>query len=163
MPFPTSGLVLYGPPASGKSSVASALGKQSGWCRYRLLKSGPSNESYRALSSQHQPIWQADKYGRTYAIDESGFADIPGGQSVVIELGEATAVEAVRRLPIEWTVAHLWCPRSTAVDRMQARGDEDISDRLTAWDNTAPVRADLVIDTSQIALAQVLDLLSLPK
>jgi guanylate kinase len=65
----------------------------------------------------------------------------------------------------EWLVVTLWCPRSTAAERLVARGSTDIGARLTAWDETVPLPrtvpgTDLKIDTDAVtpdAAARLID------
>jgi len=82
----------------------------------------------------------------------------------VLHVGQAEAVSAVRHAfrAANWTVVDLWCPREIARERLAARGDAAVLDRLAVWDATSRRSglADLMIDTSECdpaAAARLID------
>lgn len=155
------GIILYGPPASGKDTVTAALRLLDS--RYRLfqrLKVGPGRtEGYRmttdsdlaALRATGQLLWENRRYGAVYAVDRPGVIDELARHIPVVHLGQVEAVDAIRSFEssTRWIVVALWCPRVVAEERARARSTGDLEDRMRAWDQTQPLDdADLYIDTA---------------
>jgi guanylate kinase len=142
------GLILYGPPASGKDTVTAALDGLAG--RYRLipkLKVGSGNtRGYRMvtyaqltrLRRQGRVVQENMRYGNIYAVDRSMVNDARiDGDAPVLHTGRLDDLRTIERsLPGPWTVVVLWCGRRTAERRSIARGDTDTVDRLKVWDET---------------------------
>lgn len=155
-------LVLYGPPASGKSTITEALKSRNP--RFRLfprLKCGGGRRSeYRMVSYEDlarlredgQIIWENERYGAVYGTDrghvESMLAE---GLIPVIHAGQAEVVDALAKAfpNVELTSVSLTCPRSVAVARIEGRAMGDTAERIAAYNATPPLPgANLVIDTS---------------
>lgn len=157
------GVILYGPPASGKDAVTAALtaldptyqhfyrlkagtGRTSG---YRLT----SAESIETLRARGDVLWENSQYGALYVVDRPAlcanlFYCVP-----VVHVGQLDAVTAISSAvpDAHWAVVHLWCPRPIAEQRLAARGDGvDVSERLRVWDATPPLTGASVlrIDTA---------------
>ena len=155
-------LLLYGPPASGKSTVTAAL--ESLNHRFRLfprLKLGEGRRSeYRAatredlerLRAEGDVIWENERYGAVYATDRGHIASmLADGLIPVLHAGQTEAVDAIAKAfpDVGLTRVSLTCPRPVAAARIARRATGDTSERLTAYDNTPPLpSADLVIDTA---------------
>lgn len=162
------GLILYGPPAAGKDTITTELGKiDSKYQLYPRLKVGPGRTSgYRmgtedqvaALREAGEVVWENRRYDAIYVVDrESLFAMLAAGRVPVIHLGQVPAVTAVNlAVPgAQWLVAYLWCPRAIAASRIAERGTGDTAERLRAWDVTAPLHeADLVLNTAELSPQQ---------
>lgn len=158
------GLILYGPPAAGKDTVTAALHSLDfRYELYKRLKVGPGRtDGYRsasaadieALRSRGDLVWENSRYGARYAIDRSYLLDLLLYERIpVVHVGQPPAVLAIQEAisDAHWVVAHLWCPRRIAVQRLNARGTGDLVERLEAWDHTSPIEhADRVIDTSSV-------------
>lgn len=155
----TSGIMLYGPPASGKDTITDALGNA-----YRLVprrKAGPGRTAgYRMTTAadldalRAQPgevLWQITRYHATYVLTRSDVAEVAAAAVPVVHVGQVNAISALitTTAPIHWTLVELWCPRQVAVTRIATRGTGDDADRMAAYDATPRLRApDLIIDTS---------------
>lgn len=141
------GLILYGPPASGKDTITDALSRA--WPTYvpfQRLKVGKgkttgyrmsTREDLDALSAAGEVLYVNRRYGNTYAVDRPALhAYGQAGQIPVLHLGQIEGIEAVTTFPAAWTRVLLWCPRQTTRERAMARGDQDVEERLGAWDET---------------------------
>jgi guanylate kinase len=157
------GVVLYGPPASGKDTITRALhelnsryvlfprikcgtGKTTG---YRLVTAYQLND----LRERGELIWENERYGAVYAVDRPGLIERMSDHIPVLHLGQVQAVGAIRAATpgARWLVVSSSTSREIAGERIAARGDTDATDRLTAWDATEPLRnADLRIDTGSL-------------
>ncbi|MGH3755998.1 MAG: kinase, partial [Pseudonocardiaceae bacterium] len=157
-------VILYGPPAAGKDTVANALTWLDGSYRlYQRLKVGAGRTAgYRmttlshvdALRSAGSVIWETRRYGALYVIDRASLADMLESCIPVVHVGQAGAVKAVTAaLPpaTQWVTVSLWCPRDIALRRIADRGTGDTAARLRAWDQTAPLpEADISINTDHM-------------
>ncbi|GGN73956.1 hypothetical protein GCM10010112_43630 [Actinoplanes lobatus] len=166
------GVILYGPPASGKDSITAALHEINPvYCLFPRVKVGPGRTSgYRMatgqeaeqLRKQGEVVWENARYSSSYIIDRSFLLDHIGRSITVVHLGQTQAVsEVTKAIPeASWTVAYLWCPRDIAAIRIRARNTNDDEERLRAWDATEPLQdADLFIDTSKISIEQAAKLI----
>ncbi|UGT63413.1 kinase [Nocardia asteroides] len=156
------GVLLYGPPASGKDTVTAYLSRTDRrYQLYRRLKVGSGRtESYRMttapaldhLAATDQIIWENRRYGSRYAIERSSIElMIRQGQIPVIHAGQPEIILAIQNaFPVTtWITVELTCPRDIALKRIVARDTGDTYARLAAWDATPRLhRADLVLDTS---------------
>jgi guanylate kinase len=158
------GVVLYGPPASGKDTVTNALTTIDP--RYRLferLKVGPgrtsgyrvtSNDELEALAVAGEIVWENRRYGSRYAIDRTTLRTmIADGQIPVVHAGQPEVVTAVRQaIPGRWCVVQLWTSREVAATRIAERQTGDSAARLEAWDATPHLTdADLDLDTASLS------------
>lgn len=153
------GVILYGPPASGKTSITDALtALDPTFQLYKRLKvGGGRSEGYRlttssALDRMRQAgniLYENDRYGATYAIDRDALVASMQSASIVVHLGQPAGVEALTiGLPGQFAVIALHCPRHEARLRLLARGDLDQTERLAAWDQTPPLPSAMAsIDT----------------
>ncbi|WP_053912941.1 guanylate kinase [Streptomyces sp. SCSIO 75703] len=160
------GILLYGPPASGKDTLTTALAELDG--RYalfsRLKIGGGRTRGYRMGTPEHLAELEAhgnvvhrnDRYGNTYVVDRPGLGRaMDGGRVPVVLLGQIAGVQRVAsRFPAGWRRVLLWCSRETTAQRSSRRGDTDTEARLAAWDATRTdlagwptVRWDLSVDT----------------
>jgi guanylate kinase len=144
------GVILYGPPASGKDTVTEALHELDG--RYVLfprLKVGAGKTAgYRmtntaaveALRVSGEVIWENRRYDAIYVIDRPTLLARLRDHIPVLHLGQPDAIVAVVTATPDasWLVAALWCPRPVAEQRLRTRGTGDLDDRLRAWDETPP-------------------------
>jgi guanylate kinase len=163
------GVILYGPPASGKDSITAELSRQDD--RFALLtklKVGNGRSAgYRhvspddldALSNAGRLIVETRRYGNRYAVDRNDIdALTEAGRFPVVHMGNVADLLRLRSaVPLSWTCVLLWIPREVCAQRSENRGDADTPRRVQAWDETcADVQAaqetspfDLVIHTDQ--------------
>ncbi len=157
------GVILYGPPASGKDTITRALHSQD--ARYvlfpRIKCGGGKTSGYRMVSSDKlaelrecgDVIWENERYGSTYAVDRPGLTDYLARTTPVLHLGQ---VEAIKKVTLaipgaRWLVVYLTISREVAGVRIAARRDGDQDARMEAWDATMPlINADLSIDTGLV-------------
>jgi guanylate kinase len=155
------GIILYGPPASGKDTITTALHEVDPRCApFPRLKVGPGKtHTYRMttrteLNRLHvcgAIAWQNQRYGAIYAVDTPELTTRLTQGIVILHLGQAPAIDAVRRATphTRWTVVELWCDRDTATQRLTRRDPTDVTERLRHWDATEHLtRPDLTIDTA---------------
>jgi len=163
-------VILYGPPAAGKDTVTKVLADlDARYVLFQRLKVGPGRRDGYAMTTDAaldqlrdngQVIWENRRYGSRYVVDRPRLrAELAAGHVPVLHLGQPEGVGAVANEvwgSTRWTIAHLWCPKPVAEARLIARGSLDVSSRLTAWDETPPLKvADLSIDTSQMDASAV--------
>lgn len=154
------GLLLYGPPASGKSTITRILTAQDGrFHLFKRLKVGgrPRGDEYRMteakdladLRTKGLVIWENQRYGAIYATDRPELSRMTQASQVpVVHVGQVEAVEALRQEPISWVTIALTCPREVAIQRIIARATGDTDERVAAWDKTPPLTtSDLTVDT----------------
>ncbi|MEU9891664.1 guanylate kinase [Sphaerisporangium sp. NPDC051011] len=146
MTTPAHGVVLYGPPTSGKSTTTSALHRLDP--RFRLLrklKVGTGRaEEYHLVTAAHldelrqagRTVAETHRYGNTYAIDRAEVEAMTGaGLIPVTHIGNIPDLRRlVGRAP--WLRVLLWVSREVCEQRSGHRGDIDTAQRLTAWDET---------------------------
>jgi guanylate kinase len=159
------GVILYGPPASGKDTVTGELARIDG--RYRLfcrLKCGPGRTTgYRMISPEEMSIlrarpgevlWETRRYGAAYLVDRSELErQLRNDEIPVVHLGQIGGVSAVADAfpSARMIVAALTCPRDVAAARITARHTGDTAARLDAYDATELLLgADITIDTSEV-------------
>jgi guanylate kinase len=164
-----NGVILYGPPASGKDTVSRELIKlDSRYELYRKLKSGSGNMSgYRRaehtdldrLRRNDLILYANERYGNTYAVDLPELEAIGKRNRVpIIHMGQVEGVVSLRKHSTHWTTALLWCDRATARQRSLERGNSDVSARVAAWDeslielkNWQDETFDTLIDTDKVS------------
>lgn len=169
----SQGILLYGPPASGKDTITAALRELNRiYGAFERLKIGSGRtRGYRMgtadrlaeLEAHGDVIYRNDRYGNIYLVDRPGLVQaMRDGHIPILHLGQITGLEAVMdRLPATWISVLLWCSRETTAIRSQGRGDSDTEARLAAWDATAQdIKAgfdfawDLRLDTDAMSPAE---------
>ncbi|MEV3875049.1 guanylate kinase [Streptomyces sp. NPDC049906] len=164
------GILLYGPPASGKDTITTVLtGMDRRYIPFTRLKVGTgrtrgyrmaSPERLRELEERGEVVYRNDRYGNTYAVDRPGLRDAAaGGRVPVVHLGQIGGVRAVAEgCAARWWRVLLWCPREITAQRSLGRGDGDTAARLAAWDATERDVADnpgtawdLVVHTDRVS------------
>ncbi|MCX4799926.1 guanylate kinase [Streptomyces sp. NBC_01242] len=144
---PKQGVILYGPPASGKDTVTTALTElHSKYAQFARLKVGTGKsvgyrmgtaEQLHELEAAGDVVYANARYGNTYAIDRPGVDAAFAAGVPVAHLGQVDGIRAlVDGYPADWTVVLLWCPRKATAERSAGRGDSDTTARLAAWDTT---------------------------
>ncbi|WP_030554225.1 phosphotransferase-like protein [Streptomyces exfoliatus] len=144
---PKQGVILYGPPASGKDTVTTALAElHSKYAQFARLKVGTGKsasyrmgtaEQLRELEAAGDVVYTNSRYGSTYVIDAPGLDAAFAAGVPVVHLGQVEGVRAlVDGYPASWSVVLLWCPREVTEQRSAGRGDSDTAARLAAWDAT---------------------------
>jgi len=157
------GIILYGPPASGKDTITHALSTADPQCRlFRRLKAGAGKSStYRMVSIEHLEelkrqgdiAWTNSRYGATYAIDIRELRAALRDRIPILHLGQIEAIPTVKSAISEasWLVVELWCRRDLAAERLAQRDPSDAEERLRVWDQTAHLPGpDLDIDTGRV-------------
>jgi guanylate kinase len=168
-------VILYGPPASGKSTVTKQLERIDS--RYRLflrLKAGSGRAAeYRITTQDHikdlqaagEIVWTNERYGAVYAIDRLHLRRmVKGGHIPVLHVGQRSAIYAiVSALPdVQVITVSLTCPREVALQRIASRETGDIPDRVAAYDATEQfIDADIAIDTNVVGPVEAADLISI--
>ncbi|WP_067485486.1 hypothetical protein [Actinomadura hibisca] len=171
------GVILYGPPTSGKDTVTVALSALDS--RFTLLTklkvgSGRSTgyryvapEELQALCNAGRLAVETERYGNRYAVDRQDIADlVEAGRVPVVHMGSFADMRSLAEaIPLEWRKVVLWVPRQVCTERSQQRGDIDTPARLRAWDEAddeqrrergsgTVLPADLVIRTDLIEVTE---------
>lgn len=144
---PKQGVILYGPPASGKDTVTSALTEMNPrYAQFARLKVGTGKsagyrmgtaEQLHELEAAGDVVYANARYGNTYVIDWPGVDAAFASGVPVVHLGQIDGIRAlVDGYPADWSVVLLWCPREVTGKRSAGRGDSDTAARLAAWDAT---------------------------
>ncbi|MFE3430418.1 guanylate kinase [Streptomyces sp. NPDC059171] len=166
---PKPGVILYGPPASGKDTVTAALTElNSRYAQFTRLKVGTGKstgyrmgtaEQLHELEAAGDVVYANARYGNTYVIDRPGVDAAFAAGVPVVHLGQADGIRAlVDGYPADWSTVLLWCPREVTEQRSAGRGDSDTAARLAAWDATREdldahpgTIWDLTVDTTEAA------------
>ncbi|MEU5449964.1 guanylate kinase [Streptomyces californicus] len=165
---PKQGVILYGPPASGKNTITTALSDlHPRYAQFARLKVGTgkatgyrmgTHEQLHELESAGDVVYANARYGNTYVIDRPGVDAAFAAGVPVVHLGQVDGVRAlVDGYAADWSVVLLWCPREVTEQRSAGRGDSDTAARLAAWDATREdlnmhpgATWDLTIDTAEV-------------
>lgn len=146
------GVILYGPPASGKDTITGELAELDE--RFTLvpkLKAGTGRSTgYRMVTAAEletlrgmgRLVVETSRYGNVYAVDRHDIeAMTKAGRVPVVHMGNVADLQRLRlSVPLEWTCVLLWAPREVCARRSRGRGDADRPARLRAWEE---IRADL--------------------
>ncbi|WP_327687063.1 phosphotransferase-like protein [Streptomyces sp. NBC_00467] len=144
---PKQGVILYGPPASGKDTVTTALTElHPKYGQFARLKVGTGKsagyrmgtaEQLRELKASGGVVYANSRYGNTYVIDAPGLDDAFASGVPVVHLGQIDGIRAlVDGYRADWSLVLLWCPREVTAQRSAVRGDSDTTARLAAWEAT---------------------------
>lgn len=142
------GVILYGPPTSGKDTITAELSWQDE--RFALvtkLKAGTgrstgyryvSLEELEALRDAGRLVVETQRYGNRYAVDRQDIDALTEACRIpVVHMGNLADVHRLRAaVPLRWTTVLLWVPREVCAERSRHRGDTDSPQRLQAWDET---------------------------
>ncbi|MFE2727079.1 HAD family hydrolase [Kitasatospora sp. NPDC059327] len=145
------GVLLFGPPASGKDTVTATLTQQDQRYRqFERLKVGTGRtagyrmgdpELLEELRASGAVVYENSRYDSVYVTDRPGLDEAFAHSVPVMHLGQIDGVRAVHDgYPAQWLTVLLWSPREVTEARSTGRGDADTPARLAAWDAT---RADL--------------------
>ena len=168
-----SGVILYGPPGSGKDTITAELSNlRSEFALFQRLKAGPGRiTGYRVttagrieeLAQTGEILYRNSRYDAEYAIDRGEVsALVDSGRIPVLHMGQVVGARAVTAYTsINWVRVLLWCPEDVTRQRCQGRGDKDLDARLKVWHETWQDLVDhaaepwsLVIRTDQVSAAQ---------
>lgn len=177
--FQNRGILLYGPPASGKDTITAALAElDSRYVPFTRLKIGSGRtkgyrmgtpEQLAELEACGDVIYRNERYGNIYVVDRPGLEHtMEGGSIPIVHLGQMAGMDQVTaRFSARWARVLLWCSRETTARRSSLRGDTDSAARLAAWDATQADLAahpgaqwELRVDTEEaapLAAAQRID------
>ena len=141
------GVILYGPPASGKDTVTAELCKlSSAYAYFEKLKAGEgrttgyrmvTEESLADLRQRGLIVHEVARYGATYAVDSLGLNKLfEQGRIPIVHMGQVAGVEFLRRHNARWLDVLLWCSKDVTEKRARQRGSSDVKERLAVWDAT---------------------------
>jgi guanylate kinase len=166
---PKQGVILYGPPASGKDTVTTALTELSSrYAQFARLKVGTGKsvgyrmgtaEQLHEMEASGDVVYANSRYGNAYVIDAPGLDAAFEAGVPVVHLGQVDGIRAlIDGYQADWFVVLLWCPREVTAQRSAGRGDSDTAARLAAWDATYEdldahpgMVWDLTVDTTKAA------------
>jgi guanylate kinase len=148
------GIVLYGPPAAGKTTITTQLHKlDPAYTLFKRLKVGSGRSSdYRMMTASNRRelhasgdvVWENERYGNVYLIDRTGLRDALDDNAVpIVHVGQPGAIAAIQTATpnAQWLVVELWCARTEAAKRLTRRSRADAATRLSVWDQTPRLHA----------------------
>jgi guanylate kinase len=152
-----SGVILYGPPGSGKDTITSELTRiRPEFALFERLKAGPGRTTgYRLTTPDHieqlsragELLYRNARYDAEYAIDRQGVAAlVDAGRVPVLHMGQVVGATAVAAFPLHWIRVLLWCPLHITESRSISRGDKDVDTRVKVWHET---REDLLAHAAE--------------
>ncbi|MCD9625267.1 hypothetical protein [Rhabdothermincola salaria] len=164
------GLILYGPPATGKDTVTAILTEDPRIVHFRKLKAGAGRmEGYRRteaaaldeLERSGKLLSVVARYGNAYAIDWAEIERLEeAGLTPVVHTASLEEANALSARP-GWRVCGLWASRRVTARRLRGRKDLDLPARLDLRSNmlrelaTAPAEFDHFIDTDRLSASAV--------
>ncbi|MFG2424034.1 guanylate kinase [Streptomyces sp. NPDC048448] len=142
-----SGVILYGPPGSGKDAITNELTRiRPEFALFERLKAGPGRTTgYRLTTVDHIEelsragglLYRNARYDAEYAIDRHGVAALVDADLIpVLHMGQVVGASAVTAFPLHWIRVLLWCPLDTTQSRSIGRGDKDVEARVKVWHET---------------------------
>ncbi|UYB41709.1 ATP-binding protein [Streptomyces sp. Je 1-4] len=142
-----AGVILYGPPGSGKDTITAELNRLRGeFTLFQRLKAGAGRttgyrlttlERINELDQAGELLYRNSRYNAEYAIDRGGLSELlKAGRTPVLHMGQVAGASAVQAFPLHWAKVLLWCPKEVTAERSAARGDKDVEARLAVWDET---------------------------
>ncbi|MDI3390177.1 guanylate kinase [Streptomyces sp. B-S-A8] len=152
-----SGVILYGPPGSGKDTITSELTRlRPEFALFERLKAGPGRTTgYRLTTVNHieelsragELLYRNARYDAEYAIDRQGVAALAdSGRVPVLHMGQVVGATAVAAFPLHWVRVLLWCALTATESRSIGRGDKDVDARVKVWHET---REDLLAHAAE--------------
>lgn len=116
------GIILYGPPASGKDTVTAQLrASSSAYAHFDKLKvDGERTGHYRPATDKHLTnlrkrgliIHEVTRYAATYAIDITHLDELfTSGHIPIVHLGQLTGIHTLQQYRHHWLSILLWCPK----------------------------------------------------
>jgi guanylate kinase len=157
------GVILYGPPASGKDTITRELHQlDPRYVLFPRLKVGRGRTTgYRmtdqatvdALRANGDIIWENRRYDSLYVVDRPELMRRLAEHIPVLHLGQPEAIDEVIKATPEarWLTVYVWCPRDVAEQRIKARNTGDTQARLRAWDETKSYQtADIYLNTGRV-------------
>ncbi|MFJ8021247.1 guanylate kinase [Streptomyces sp. NPDC096311] len=143
----SSGVLLYGPPGSGKDTITHELTRlRPEFALFQRLKAGPgrttgyrltTSDRIEELSRAGELLYRNARYDAEYAIDHQGVAAlVDDGRIPVLHMGQVVGAGAVSVFPLRWVRVLLWCPLAITESRSTDRADKDIEARVEVWHET---------------------------
>lgn len=159
------GLILYGPPASGKNAVTDALvDLDPTFSHYMRFKAGTGRtrgyemideDALTEMRQRGDVLYENTRYGNRYVVDRPHLRElVDAGTIPVIHLGQVAGVRTLisSPFPARWLAVLLWCSRGACRLRISERDPSDIGSRLSVWDETEQDLADNGIDDFDLCI-----------
>jgi guanylate kinase len=142
-----AGIILYGPPASGKDTITGELCKlDDKYAYFQKLKVGAGRTTgYRQATSQQLDalrhggllLHEVARYDSAYAVDTPELDQLLDADRIpVVHMGQVAGVAALREYRGRWLDVLLWCPKAVTQQRAEQRGSADVDKRVAVWDET---------------------------
>lgn len=137
---PLRGIVLFGPPASGKDVVTAAMhALDRRICHFRKLKVGTGrSQGYRIVSPSQVDdllrrglvVSRVRRYGNEYVVDQTELESLQGSGCIpVIHTADLDELERLSQ-QAGWRSFCLWASLRVTRQRLSERGDRDTAARL---------------------------------